>query len=73
MTSTQAIDPYLSTAEASEWLRTHGITAASNTVREWCKLQRIAAFCTPGGQYRIRVSTLVAMLAASGVTEATAA
>jgi len=52
----------MSTSAAARWLADHGIAVAANTVRLWCSLKRLASARTPGGQYRVRVSALRALV-----------
>ncbi len=67
MLTKPVLDPFLSTADAAEWLTDRGIPCANTTVRNWCRSKRIAHVESPGGRYRVRESTLAAMLTSNDI------
>lgn len=62
----------MSTGAAAKWLRERGMQVADRTVRLWCGPTGALAdeaLRTPGGQSRIRLSTLRDLLKRNGLDE----
>lgn len=55
---------YLTPNQAAQRLTDSGMDIAGDTIRRWCRKGLISATRLPGGEYRIHVSTIDALLAA---------
>lgn len=54
--------PFLTVRQATERLAESGLSVSKDTVQRWCRDSEIPALKLPGGQYRIRVEDVDALL-----------
>lgn len=53
---------FLTVRQATRRLNEAGMTVTQDTVQRWCRDRKIAATRLPGGQYRINVTDVDAIL-----------
>lgn len=56
---------FLTVRQATDRLNGAGMPVAKDTVQRWCREKKIASVTLPGGQYRIHVKDVDALLMAS--------
>ena len=71
MSELDALKVY-TTGQLAEWLTEQGVPTTGETVRGWCRDQKISRIRTPGGQYLILAEAARAILTPSGTDPARA-